>query len=681
MPAKYQSSPIEDLLLALSLTNPFARPPVVKAQNIWGESFPDVSSLNAHASNAVYQTLETVKTASSSIDKVKTIVVTADRGVGKTHVIKRIRKHIQAGEEALFVYSSADQYGDLNFINSAFQRSLAESLEQSTGKGFTQWQEIASLIIADAFKGCKPGTKVPSTSDLLKKFDKAIENKRIQGKDLISDLVKVIRKTKPEIDPYIIRAIIWTLSEERGPIAVKWLAGEGLDIQDAADLRLPPNEKTDQEREASALTTVVKILSIIGQYKMVLICFDELDSIVCDANGYSTTMVVADLIKRLFDSIYQPETGQGIVILSVFLPDLWNDLDSRYTSRAKVCTAFNEAISLNYTNFECIQELVTLWLQDFYKTKELKPPTNIYPFDDGELLQYAKGKPSVREVLKWCADALPQKVQDLSKVIGPTPPLSPREKFECAYNQALEEFSSDFLDDDELIASTLRFSFEKLISIDKISGIPIEGVALKKIEDVLPKAKNNGYLNFKAVGTENGKTVAIGVSVLQKTYGLSVGAGFKRLLDYKTFHLTRGCLVRSRGRKLKRNWDSYEYYQKLVSKGGEWVDLKVEEIKPLLALKYVYDNHESFDLTIKRLDSFASTQKIFTENPLIREILSKPEGQLHEEALEGETLKHLYTEEECQEISAHLTQGDNEVLGDSAEYSEEQLDLSELEVA
>ena len=108
---------------------------------------------------------------------------------------------------------------------------------------------------------------------------------------------------------------------------------------------------------------------------------------------------------------------------------------------------------------------------------------------------------------------------------------------------------------------------------------------------------------------------------------------------------------------------------------GEWVDLREEELKPLLALKYIYDNHEKFEISIKRLDSFAFIQKLLVNNLLIKEILSKPEGQVYEESLEGQELAHLHSEEECQDIVAHL----GEVIDDAnSEDIEEAPDLGEL---
>ena len=229
------------------------------------------------------------------------------------------------------------------------------------------------------------------------------------------------------------------------------------------------------------------------------------------------------------------------------------------------------------------------------------------------------------------------------------------------------------------IASALRFGFQKIVEIDRIKDQPLEGVVLKSVEDIAPKSKNGGRLNFKVVGEESGQPVVIGISVLQDTHGLSVGAGFRRLLDTETFGLTRGCLVRSRELKIKRNWDSYEYYQRLIEAGGEWVDLKEEEIKPLLSLQYVYEQHEKFDLSIRRLDSLAFTRNLLQSNPLIKEILSRPEGAVVEEALEGDELEHLSDSVDLEKFESDLA---NDLAvnddGDGEKEAEVQIDLQEF---
>jgi len=476
-------------------------------------------------------------------------------------------------------------------INALFQQSIAESLEQPGSAGVTQWQEIATLMVAEALKANKANAKVPGAQGLVKKFDQAYQSNHAKGKDLVTDLTKVIRKLKPGVDPYILRAVVWTLSEERGSLAVKWLAGEQIETQDAIDLRLPPNHLSDIEANGSAPSTIAKLLSLVGEYKSVVVCFDELDTIAANAEGFPAVFVVLDLVKRLFDSVSQSEKAKGILTLTVLLPNLWQHVALTRDASSEKISAYGEPISLEYLKPDTAKELCAVTLKKFYGKKGLIPPTPIYPFAAAEIEDFGKGRPSAREALRWFAKQLNDKLKAVNPVVPPT------ERFESAYENALAQFDLDDLNNNEYIASALRFGFSKILDIERIKDQPIEGVVIKSVEEITPRSKNNGRLHFKIVGEEQGEPVVIGLGVLQDEHGLSVGAGFRRLLDTETFGLSRGCLVRSRDRKIKRNWDSFEYYQQLVAAGGEWVDLQAEEIKPLLALQYVYDHHDKFDLT------------------------------------------------------------------------------------
>lgn len=633
MSAPSTVSTSETILSALRANNPFERPPVVKEQNVWGESFPDILSLNAKASDSVFSALKKLRDADSTLDKVTSIVFTSNRGVGKSHIIRRIRKRLQATGEGVFVYSSADKYGDLNLVNALFRQSVADSLEQLGSEGVTQWQEIAVRMVAEAVRANNPKAKVPAAPEMVNKFDRALQARKEKGRDLVSDLVREIRKLKPKADVYIIRAIVWTLSEEWGAIAVKWLAGEQVEAQDAIELRLPSNNQTEEETNAAALSISAQIISLVGEYKSVVVCFDELDTLAEDEIGYPTEFVILDLVKRLFGALTQSERGKGIAILTVILPALWSRAKLSRVASAEKISSYGEPINLEYLDAGTTKDLAAITLKRFYSKRNLTPPTPIYPFEEEELESFGKNRLSPREALKWFASELNK------KIIEPEPEtIPPKERFNQAYENALSQFGSEDLSDNSQIAQSLRFGFQKILDIEKLKSEPIEGVILMSIEEITPRSKNGGYLHFKVVGEEDGERVSIGICVLQSTNGRAVGAGFKRLLETETFGLSRGCLVRSRDLKIQRNWDSYEYYQQLVSAGGEWVDLKEDQIKPLLALQYVYEHHDKFDLTIKRLDTFAFVRNLLQNSPLIREILSRPEGMVAEEALEGDAV-------------------------------------------
>ncbi len=674
MSASQKSSAESAIISALNANNPFERPPVVREQNIWGDSFPDIASVNEIASNSLFDATNQVRAADSALEKITSLVFLSDRGVGKSHVIKRIRRRLQATSEGIFIYASADRYGNLALINSLFQQSIAESLDQPGSEGVTQWQEIAALIVADAMRSANPDAKVFTASRLVEKFDQAYRNKHARGKDLVGAFVNIILKQKSNIDMYVLRALIWTLSEERGSLAVKWLAGEQLGEQDANDLRLPANNKSEGEANASAPTTVTKLISLIAEYKTAVVCFDELDTSAIDEDGRNAPYLIVNLVKRLFDSVQQSNKAKGVVILTSVLPNAWNQMKQNIQVSLARISAYGDPITLTNLNEETAIELCALTLQKFYERKGLTASDPIYPFSKEEIAAFGKGRPSAREALKWFARTLDEKL----KTIEP-PSLSYVERFEQAYQNALDQFELDDLNGNEVAASALRFCFERILDIDKIKEQPIEGVVIRGVEEVTPKSKNDGRLHFKIVGEENSEPVVIGLGVIQQTHGLSVGAGFRRLLDTETFGLSRGCLVRSRDRKIKRYWDSFEYYQQLIEQGGEWVDLAADDIKPLLALQYVYEHHEKFELTTKRLDSFAFTRKLLQNNPLIKEILSRPEGYVAEDALEGDELQRLSDDIDINELEADLSRSlsPESALIDEAEIQSEMQDFAD----
>jgi hypothetical protein len=140
------SSSSADLDNLIKSQNPFDRPLVVRSQDVWGKGFPDVPSLNAHASDAVFEAIEKVRIGQRQVIG---ITITAEKGLGKSHIISRIRHRLQAEGSALFVYMS--ECGDLNRIKTEFLRTLATSLKQMGSQGVSQWRELATALVNEAY--------------------------------------------------------------------------------------------------------------------------------------------------------------------------------------------------------------------------------------------------------------------------------------------------------------------------------------------------------------------------------------------------------------------------------------------------------------------------------------------------------------------------------------------------
>ncbi|MEH2454114.1 hypothetical protein [Nostoc sp.] len=78
--------------------------------------------------------------------------LTAQQGVGKTHLLSRIRHRLEREGGALFVYAGVNNYTDLNLVKYQFQQTLVDSLSKTGSQGVMQWQEVAAAIANEGFK-------------------------------------------------------------------------------------------------------------------------------------------------------------------------------------------------------------------------------------------------------------------------------------------------------------------------------------------------------------------------------------------------------------------------------------------------------------------------------------------------------------------------------------------------
>ncbi|MEH2454115.1 hypothetical protein [Nostoc sp.] len=98
-------SPIEAVNAAIQSHNPFTNAGIVQEQDVWGKKFPDVPTLNAHASNAVFQAIELVRTSQSSQDKVTSIAIRDFQAIN--YSIKIIRRYSDNNDNHQLVLESA----------------------------------------------------------------------------------------------------------------------------------------------------------------------------------------------------------------------------------------------------------------------------------------------------------------------------------------------------------------------------------------------------------------------------------------------------------------------------------------------------------------------------------------------------------------------------------------------
>jgi hypothetical protein len=604
-------SNIDDLIRS---QNPFAGHIVVRPPQIWAKSFPDVPSINAHASNAV---LEAVAQVRQGQRQVVGITITAEKGLGKSQIISRIRHRLQAENGALFIYMS--KYDNLNQIKYQFLQTVVSSLRAfGSYQGVMQWQEVAAALINEV----KKWNYTPQ--QYIRLFPSWLSKHSNKVVELLTDSVLQI---KPNIsNPYIVKAILWTLSSAHAIYATHWLSGLEL-TQTQAETMVLPNPKRE-DREAEALSNIRQILDITSSYRVPVICFDELDVADADDNGFTAAQVVANLTKDLYNNL-----ERGVLLLAMY-PETWRDQVKTLPQAEAVIDRLvseqrdRQPITLNYLNSDDVLAIVFYWLKEFYEENQLNPPHPLYPFDENKLRELGKGKPTIRAVLKWCAEhfvvtAPPPPVVPPNGNKPPQPlpnhPVQPYFETELANVEGDIDVLSD--ENNDAIADALLLAF---LTLKKQT---LEGTTIQEIEEIQASSADKGYIQFKIVGKENKKAVKIGVAVLQQSGGRYQGAALKRLIEYEKFDITRGCLVRSKkinpGAKAARD----DVRTLLSEKGGEWVLLQDQDIKPLLAILFVYENRESYELSEEEIIDFILQKRLAIDNSLIREILSDPSGQ------------------------------------------------------
>lgn len=583
-----------DLETTIQNHNPFDRETVVINRDVW-EGILDVPSINKHASDAVFQALKKIQQNQRNVIG---ITITADRGLGKSHLISRIRRTIQSDfDNTLFVYMS--DYEDLDYIKSEFRRNLASSLNKTGTGDVSQWQELATTLY----------NRVTNRNLQPQELVDRVANASGDPLHFVETLTDRIIEIQPEIEEEnIVKAIIWTLFPlQYSKAAISWLSGKSISASKSRKLDLP--EASESDSHSGSFEFTCQLLNLISDYYSLVICFDDLDKTNNNQSGYTTAQVVANLAKDLYNQI-----EQGVIVTTLY-ENIWKHEVMQLPQSEAIVERIGEYVySLQYLDGDNIIDLVATHLEKFYKPKGLAPPHQVYPFEESKLRALGREKPTARRVLQWCQNNWPQNTGNDTEV----PPI---EKIFEDTKASIDE--DELLEEEEKIANSLHFGFERLY------GKTLEGVHVQQVE---PTSSREKYLDLKVVGNDlQGNDVVIGVAVLQASNSNSVAAGLSRLASYQEYGLTRGCIVRSKTISKTAKKAQNNLHKLLNEKGGEWVNLKREEVLPLVAIREVYKSRQDYELEEQQVFDFIEQSQLAESNDLLLEILSDPSGEIPED--------------------------------------------------
>ncbi|MDY6940109.1 MAG: hypothetical protein SWY16_20945 [Cyanobacteriota bacterium] len=599
-------SSIEDINAAIENGNPFEGKSTVRDAEIWGRNCPDLETFNWQTTSRIWDAIER---AQSGRHRVRAVVAVAEPGMGKSHAIGRVRHQIRARGKGLFVYVNAQNFTNPNTIRWQLLSAIVNSLRYSGSRGVMQWQELAAFWVNRALFFCQPDSANLTPQKLVKK----LTNRSLSQNQLwVNQVTEILFKAQPDLEhPDAIRAIIWTLCNDRAPFACNWLALRKLAQWKLDELGLP--DRTLEHRESIAWETILQILQAIGDYASVTICFDRIDAEEPQETVGKKEQAIAACIDRLWDGLNQRERQYGVVLASVMTPTAWYDRIVPYASKfARRTLAPLEAIELETIDRQKIVEIVARWLQEFYSERNLIPPTPIYPFDILQFQALLREKLSLSEMLEWCAENF--------KPVE----IDPIERVELAFERALDDDWSAQLERDRSIADALYFAFQTAIG-QTIAGVEIEAVS----DDVSPKTFNQNHISFKIIGHELGnernEPIAIGVAVMGSERGRTVGAALKRLMQTDRLSLTRTCLVRGSHKPIPTHWQAGRDLREWIDRRqGKWIDTIAEALVPLLALHWIYLNRDTHRLEAAQILDFIRERRAIAQNPIVCQILQTP---------------------------------------------------------
>ncbi len=592
----------DDFIQAIQAENPFDRNLFVKQQDIWERDFVDVPSLNATASDLV---LKAVELTQAGKRKAIGITLTADRGLGKSHIIGRICHRLRMGESAFFIYMG--EYNNLAHIKEEFLQEVAYSLKHTMRAGYMQWQELATAMANRAMqKNYAPRHLV---DEIVPKQEQLNKEQAGSILPMINHLRKQFLIALPHLqNPYLAQAIFWTLSKPHAATAINWLAGNEITPIEAQMMGLPIT--SSEAPGFNAFRQAQQILDIIGEFAPAVICFDELDSLGQTSDIAAKPRAVASLAKDILNSL-----KRGVVLTTIY-PQTWTEHIQTMPQAEGIADRIGEkVIALQSLNPTDVTALVTAWLEEFYFEKRYTPETPIYPFTPEEMQIIGEDSPTFRTALQDCRQLFGEK-------INVTPQEHPVQAAYEAELKTIETEIDQLIEDSGKIANALWLCFTAAI------GQSINEIEVRDVQAIEAKTADQGYIDFRIVAKENGRIAKIGVSVLQNTGGTGVGACLRRLIDYDTFDLTRGCLVRSKPISPSATQAQQLVQELIMEKKGEWVWLFDEHIMPLLAIDAVYDRCADYELTEAQVLDFINHQNLAQDNPLIQEILSKPSGKI-----------------------------------------------------
>lgn len=294
--------------IILGKVNPFRSTSV---GDPWQAEVIDVPEINRKASRVVLETLDEVRSTGRS----GMCMILGDAGVGKTHVLSRLRR---IAEERDYLFVSIRPLGDLQRIYGHILQEIMISLrKKGEGEKYNPLEIFIGSLISRALSDGLPDNPIATSlaesfgQDPMKIFE--FKPEKFYSTNLRKMAINYLASIYPDIDIQFIEVLFHTLNPTIRSTAFKWLSGIEVSETDLNRLDVPHSINTE-----SRALSIVQTITALAQ-KPILLSFDQLESIYIRFKRDNGIQLLFDSLTNLYNQC------RHLLVLAMVQSVVWKE--------------------------------------------------------------------------------------------------------------------------------------------------------------------------------------------------------------------------------------------------------------------------------------------------------------------------------------------------------------------
>ncbi|MHA2244144.1 MAG: hypothetical protein ACXADY_04190 [Candidatus Hodarchaeales archaeon] len=293
--------------IILGKVNPFRSTSV---GDPWQAKVIDVPEINRKATRVVLETLDEVRSTGRS----GMCMILGDAGVGKTHILSRLRK---IAEEQNYLFVSIRPLGDLQRIYGHILQEIMISLrKKGENEEYTPLERFVGEMVSHALSDGLPDNPVASSlansfsQDPMKIYQ--FKPEKFYSTNLKKMAINYLANIHPDVDIQFLEVLFHTLNPTIRPTAFKWLSGIEVSETDLKRLDVPHSINTENRA-----LSIIQTISALAR-RPILLSFDQLESIYIRFKRDSGIQLLFDSLTNLYNQC------SHLLVLAMVQSVVWN---------------------------------------------------------------------------------------------------------------------------------------------------------------------------------------------------------------------------------------------------------------------------------------------------------------------------------------------------------------------